>query len=316
MRSGDGLALVAGTMAGLALILPAAIGVNFCSHYTSCTECLSNSSATKFCGWCSPGGIVKADGTLGARCGDQRDGEWNCPQHYQTVQCDPVYVCNKTSQTCIEMPPDTAGGVENRSACQETCKAHKPDSNHSNHTVNYNFVCDNSTQTCQKSQTNGSNTFHDFAACNVSCDRPHAHSTPDALLGLWRGVQISEGFVMGEFDLLFLEGGVFNLSRPTGVVESGSITSYIPADQGDAAIPQVFFNLESGPDQGSVRKAIYQVGPQGPETNTTIIAIGARFPSGAVDQVNFVAAALESGCSGQGLSRREGREGEGRCGRW
>ena len=35
----------------------------------------------------SPGGIVYANGSLGARCGDERDTPWSCPQHYTTQWC-------------------------------------------------------------------------------------------------------------------------------------------------------------------------------------------------------------------------------------
>ena len=47
-----------------------------CGSKTTCAECLEEGEHS-FCGWCSPGGIVYANGTIGARCGDERDDPWD-----------------------------------------------------------------------------------------------------------------------------------------------------------------------------------------------------------------------------------------------
>eukprot|EP01049_Picozoa_sp_SAG25_P006914 SAG25_NODE_542_length_7058_cov_1.916942_10_plen_464_part_00 len=269
--------------AALGLALRPSVGINECAQHTTCTECLMQ-GAHPFCGWCSPSGILYANGSTGARCGDERDDPWDCPQHYQTKRCPSEYICNATSGQCRVTPPGTPGGTTNQSGCHAACqKAHKPHGggNHSKHNTTKTFyVCQNDTSLCFLAPPgdNGTGTFTSKSTCNATCSKPHAHQTPYALLGLWRGVEISENFTVGEFDFLFGDGGVVNITYPGGSSESASCTSYIPNGQSDEP-SQIWLTYTSGPNTGKVRKAIYTVGPPGPETNTSTIALGPPFPS-------------------------------------
>lgn len=265
-----------------AAAIPWALGINECADKTTCAECLED-GLHSFCGWCSPGGILYANGSTGARCGDERDDPWDCPQHYQTRSCPLEYTCNKTSWTCVISPPGTPGATTNMSGCAAHCTKPPPPPpphnhtphNSSNHTKHY-YQCDNSSQICEQVTTNGSGTFPTIASCNATCSKPHKKHTPDALLGLWRGIMVSKNFTMGEYDFLFLDGGNVTITTPT-TTYNASCTSYVSPKDPD--LPQIWLTFVDGPDAGKVRKAIYKVGPSGPETNTTVLGFGPLFPS-------------------------------------
>lgn len=118
----------------LALLCCAAIaaGMNMCAQYSTCGKC----TAAPFCGWCSPGPIIYRNGSSGARCGDERDLPWNCPQHYSTETCSEGYHCfenNTLVPKCLAQGKGE-GNFTSKTSCEKACVLANHTGNHSNHT--------------------------------------------------------------------------------------------------------------------------------------------------------------------------------------
>ena len=85
----------------LAAILPAVAAG--CKEAKTCGECVGSPD----CGWCQPGPIIYANGSIGSRCGDNSDkSNWKCPGSYTTDKCT---VCPPRSPRCPCLPPPWRG---------------------------------------------------------------------------------------------------------------------------------------------------------------------------------------------------------------
>ena len=63
-----------------------------------------------------------ANGTKGARCGDQRDSPWTCDHLYQTTKCVAGYICDQDKGQCVLTTPGKGDTKEN---CEKTCTVNK-----------------------------------------------------------------------------------------------------------------------------------------------------------------------------------------------
>jgi hypothetical protein len=268
-------ALVRASAVLLTMVHSASAGpfVDACGAKTSCEDCLMEGEHN-FCGWCSPGPVIYASGKPGKRCADERDEPWDCPQHYMTKSCPAKYTCNTTAGTCTHAKLGDAKAT-NQSECAKTCHKKVPPQHHNKTTTKY--TCQNQTGTCEPAHSAGgvpSSNGTDLATCNQTCHKAKK-PIPLALNGLWRGVMISKGFKTGEYDFLFDSSkNTVALSGPGISNETADVTTGMT----ETSPPQITLAFKGGPDSGKFRKAIFMVGPAGPETNTTIIGLGPPFP--------------------------------------
>ena len=251
--------------------------VDECGTKTTCEECLMEGTHN-FCGWCSPGPVIYASGKPGARCADERDEPWDCPQHYATKACPAQYTCNTTAGTCSHAKLGDPKAT-NQSTCAASCHKKVPPQNHNQtNTTTTKYTCQNQTGTCVPAHSAGgvpSSNGTDLATCNTTCHKK-PKALPLELNGLWRGVMISKGFQKGEYDFLFDSSK--NTVALTGPGMS-NVTADVTTGMTETTPPQITLAFNAGMLAGKFRKAIYMIGPAGPETNTTIIALGPPFPS-------------------------------------
>jgi len=153
--------------------------------------------------------------------------------------CD-FYKCQDSTGTCQIVPRGTPGSGSKQD-CESTCQKKGGD-----------YVCNVELLTCEQTPY-GNGT--DLASCTADCQ---VH-TPAVLVGSWRGVEISKGFTLGEFDVTFTDDNMTlsapSLSAEYKVRSNGSELTLI-----DAA--------------GNIRMATYGVA-QGPVTMYATIAFGA-----------------------------------------
>lgn len=236
--------------AGLALALAATVvsATDECSGYWSCDLCLANS----FCGWCTPNPAIFSNGTTGHQCMDQRLAGWDCLNLYMTDGCVAGYVCSESEKKCVLGEPGEGDSYAN---CEDTCvfDDDEPDADDNEpHQLFYKcdpekLICVNSTQ----------------AESTSNCDASCSNSTPDALVGLWRGLNVQTGFTVGEWEMSFDETTA--KWGPHGDAEANSGT-----------VAQIGNLLRITKDDGST---VYASGantlgwPTGPETSAITLAL-------------------------------------------
>lgn len=196
----------------LAYLIVGALAVDDpCNANADCNTCIKQ----HYCGWCSAP-VVYRDGSAGAQCaGFSINGSANpfvCYGVFSTVACVPGYICGP-NKYCVETDP---GSGTTRDVCERNC---------SNTGMTYN--CDKKTGKCVVAPAGAGTSLDD---CTKKCtpppvpiapatptspsQAPNAPGAPPApfevvpgtpfpLIGLWRGVSISNGYKPGEFDFLF-----------------------------------------------------------------------------------------------------------------
>jgi len=238
----------------LAAGLVAAATASSCASFSTCGDCIGKGL---FCGWCSPSPTIFSNGTKGSQCQDQHAIGWHCDHLYSTDKCQQGYACNQTAGQC---QLTAAGEGDTKANCEKHCTKIVPPAGLS--------VCDAKTHTCTPckdychsdsdcpgSYCNGGlchgSTCQQEYKCNATC----SNDTPDAIVGTWRGVEIQQGFPMGEFDYKFqkqADGPQVTYQGPKGGVSTGSLTS-------DAATGGKGLTLTytTGPLKGSVYQGLY-----------------------------------------------------------
>lgn len=206
-------------------------GTDYCSSFgQNCSYCLSH----KYCGWCSQN-VQYEDGTTGTRCAgfnpDTTKQPFVCMGQYSTEMCLPGYVCNNDAHQCV--PTDPGNGMPLKdclASCQPPAKK---------------FRCNNSTGSCDEDPNGG-----DLGLCQAYCGVTPTNSTPTILVGLWRGLEIRNGYVVGEFDMKFDTNSVTLYNAQTNAV----VFTATVQQQG----PILLLTLTSGPDSGKKMNVLYQ----------------------------------------------------------
>lgn len=242
-----------------------------CSQYTNCADCLGDGL---FCGWCSPAPTVFDNGTQGFQCQDQHESGWHCNHLYSTGTCKKGYACNATSGQCYETE---AGQGDTKENCEKTCKKTPKPKGLS--------VCNLKTLTCEPcddyctKDSDCPGSYCQAGLChgskcqsNATCGSECSNDTPDALLGTWRGVLISAGFDMGEYDFKFqkrADGPQVQFKGPDGTLSTGSIATTVGSNA-------VSITYASGPLSGSTYNGAYDAWePASPDTLQTAFYFGA-----------------------------------------
>ncbi|KAK3276030.1 hypothetical protein CYMTET_15873 [Cymbomonas tetramitiformis] len=231
--------------------------VDVCAHNPDCNSCVHQ----HLCGWCSTP-VQYADGSFGARCAgfdkSTNASGFTCTGLYSTDTCQQGYVCNDTTYTCDIGKP---GEGVSKELCDQQCKKSQD-----------TYICNKTTGTCDKA-TPGHGTSK--LLCESSCQHPHpSNSTPTALQGNWRGVEIDNTYVKGEFDIFFGPGN-FTWSGP-----SGKYTGTVAAKNAG----EIDLKFASGPNAGKILMGIYTVS-DGPETTWQTLALAK--PSEALPPATF-----------------------------
>lgn len=175
-----------------------------------------------------------------------------------------LYTCNYTSGQCVTAPP---GQGESLQVCMQNCQ---PANNNS-------YMCNKFLQQCEQLPPSipGGETL---AQCEATCIiHPNPGPQP-TMVGLWRGVRIDNGYVIGEFDLSINQTTVVFVGKIGGkdVVTLIGLPFYIPA----SPLLEMWINITSGPGAGETIKTISdQGGAPGPETKYMTTAMSA--PGGA-----------------------------------
>jgi hypothetical protein len=118
------------------------------------------------------------------------------------------------------------------------------------------YSCDPRTLTCV---TNTSGSI--FQACDATCGN---HTPPELQNSLFRGIQINENFVFGEYDLNF------SVSTLVARMPDGSFATANVHVNG-----AMFVTWTSGPNAGQTQAGIVQGASDGPETSSELIALAA-----------------------------------------
>jgi len=181
---------------------------------------------------------------------DHTSKGWICFNLYMHDGCVAGYVCDSVAGQCIQA---AAGQGDTLTNCESTCTA--------NPVTDTTYECDATTFTCVEA----TNKF-DQKTCDASC----ADETPADLIGLWRGINVQTGFMMGEYVMNFTESTVAwgLVADPRMVVAKVSIIS--PSTLS-------LLVLEPASSAGNVIIATYTSPgwPTGPETTGMTIAIQA-----------------------------------------
>lgn len=221
---------------------------NQCSTFTNCADCLNPADSSLDCGWCSPDPVVFGNGTKATQCIDHTSSGWRCNNLYSHDGCLAGYVCDTTAGQCKMAEPGEGDTLEN---CEASCsKDPIPEDT---------YECDEETFMCVVSAGKYEN-----KTCSDAC----ADETPSELIGLWRGLNVQQGFTVGSYVANFTETEMAwgPLGEPRAYVADVAIVA-----------PQTLRLIITAPasDAGDVRIATFgNPGyPTGPETQGIAIAI-------------------------------------------
>eukprot|EP01121_Diplochlamys_sp_Union-15-3_P012271 TRINITY_DN364_c0_g2_i1.p1 TRINITY_DN364_c0_g2~~TRINITY_DN364_c0_g2_i1.p1 ORF type:complete len:550 (-),score=69.51 TRINITY_DN364_c0_g2_i1:362-2011(-) len=153
--------------------------VDECEKWPNCSICVQQQT----CGWCSIP-VIYEGGDVGKQCAgwnvDQTKRPFVCPGVYSIIDCSPP------------PPPPTPPPAPT-------------------------YLCNETGLHCyQTSPGHGTS----FEVCNATCGHPiiPSNSTPGDLRGVWRGLQIQNGYLSGEWTLKVPEGlsNVITIVDPFG----------------------------------------------------------------------------------------------------
>jgi hypothetical protein len=168
-----------------------------CAPYSAnCSYCLSR----PFCGWCSVD-VVYEDGTQGKQCAgfNTPNGSgpaWKCNGRYSTFNCSEGYECNHNTNQCDAAPPGNGMPLD---ICKQFCHATPPPT-----PSQPMALCNLTTMQCHPCPDNATNCPGSLPkdACEAQCSH-HKHGPPSALIGIWRGIYIQNGYKRVEVDVVF-----------------------------------------------------------------------------------------------------------------
>jgi hypothetical protein len=170
----------------------------------------------------------------------------------------PVYACNHTSGECA---PATAGhGSGSKAVCETQCKKATPGKK---------YVCNSFEKKCVVAPAGipGVNK----TACDDKCSPQPKPGPPPAFLGgLWRGIEIQNGYAAGEWDMKFTETQAVIVNVQKAVTIKGTPFNVKSGEKLD-----LWIKVTSGPGAGKTIKVVGEKQGRGPETNFLTAAFGA-----------------------------------------
>lgn len=226
--------------------------------------------------------------------------EANCTNHGQ------VYLCNHTTMKCREVAPGTSGATSYH-VCESACmhpSAH-PAPPVSPAPPAQTWSCNHTTGTCDKAKPghgaskdvceqechkeNGTkytcNTLlhkcekvpdsdpfgKPLAECEKTCNpTPNPGPPPQFLGGTWRGIEIQNGYKIGEWDMKFTDSSVTIID-----IAAASTIKGTPFHVQNGENLDLWIKITKGPGAGQTIKAIGKPANRGPETKYLTAAFGA-----------------------------------------
>uniref|UniRef100_A0A7S1M8Y3 PSI domain-containing protein n=1 Tax=Neobodo designis TaxID=312471 RepID=A0A7S1M8Y3_NEODS len=227
--------------------------------------------------------------------------EANCTNEGQ------VYLCNHTDLKCHEVPRGTPGSAS-YSVCEASCahpSAHpSPPTPHSPAPPAAVYACNGTTGKCELSQPGKGSSLQvceeqchkssnqtlyycnsiehkcvvapkgfpgeDKAECEKMC-LPHPNPGPPPMFeGTWRGVQINNGYKVGEFDFFCDQTSVVFVD-----VQSATTIKGTPYNVQNGESADLWIKVTAGPGAGQTIKVIGQDDGRGPETKFLLAAFSA-----------------------------------------
>lgn len=214
-----------------------------------------------------------------------------------------VYLCNETSKQCVQVPPNSPNNGS-YAVCMAGCV--HPSSHPSSSSPGpsaQTYACNTSTgkcdpttaghgsslaicqQDCQK--INGTqymcNSFlqkcvplpngvkgESLAACETVCNPKPNPGPPSFFVGMWRGIEIQNGYKVGEWDM--------NFSSTTAVminIAAAQTIKGIPYNVKTETGVEFVIDITSGPGAGKTMKGLGISANRGPETFYLTAAFGA-----------------------------------------
>ena len=170
-----------------------------------------------------------------------------------------LFQCNFTSGQCVSAPP---GKGESKQACEQQCSQN-----------NISYMCNSFLKQCVKLPPSVKG--ETLAQCEAQCQIKPNPGPPPALVGLWRGIQISNEYVTGEYDMLVNQTTVVLIGHFGG---SSTIATIVgsPFNIPQSTNLEMWIEVTSGPGAGQTIKTISdQSGSNGPETSFMTTAMGA-----------------------------------------
>jgi len=208
--------------------------IDHCNSNMHCSTCLNDPSG--LCGWCDTP-VVYADGQKGAQCAGvnshgKADPSWICNVRYRKDSCED-YTCDFSdpgNPTCKQLP-DGQPGIS-KQKCESGCQI-----------PNGLYKCNNATFTCDKCDVEYCTTDKDCpnSYCQIDTSKPGPYichgGMPDGcssagscnatcsvpIIGVWRGIEVSNNFARGEWDFTADSTGTLMWRDPTGKVTSAQI---------------------------------------------------------------------------------------------
>jgi hypothetical protein len=208
-----------------------------------------------------------------------------------------VYLCNETSLTCHQVASGTPG-ASSYQVCESACKHPKsahPAPPQSPAPAAQVYKCDTATgqcvnasagqgssmavcmQQCQKSDNKTKyfcNTIthecekapagfpgEDKDVCEAECKQHPNPGPPPLFLGLWRGIQIQNGYKIGEFDIEITQSTFVWIDIRDATTIKGT-----PYNVKNGEKLELWVKITSGPGAGQTLKAIGEDWQRGPET--------------------------------------------------
>eukprot|EP01125_Pyxidicula_operculata_P007231 TRINITY_DN245_c0_g1_i1.p1 TRINITY_DN245_c0_g1~~TRINITY_DN245_c0_g1_i1.p1 ORF type:complete len:575 (+),score=120.32 TRINITY_DN245_c0_g1_i1:85-1809(+) len=282
----------------VAILYVSAQNISLCGQYPTCEICIENNP----CGWCSVP-VVYDDGSTGPHCaGKPADPNnpppgykpWVCPLDFQNQACygyvcnelfqcvssgvpgggvplsqcmetciPPTFECNQTSWQCYQVTP---GHGTDKQTCEDQCHMITPTP------VPQGYYCDPNSLTCMPG--NGVPKID----CELTCGVPN-NVTPVFAIGDWRGLEISHGYMKGEWQMKVTADSAVIVNSVGSVWSKGKIETmnnelWLVTDQGHY---RGIYGLEQLPEVQTLTWGLGSLNGSVPSSFNDAMASGTTF---------------------------------------
>eukprot|EP01129_Flabellula_baltica_P016906 TRINITY_DN9209_c0_g1_i1.p1 TRINITY_DN9209_c0_g1~~TRINITY_DN9209_c0_g1_i1.p1 ORF type:complete len:581 (-),score=124.65 TRINITY_DN9209_c0_g1_i1:20-1762(-) len=182
-----------------------------CSAHSDCETCIGDKENR--CGWCDVHVFYKNGTVEGTNCaGHNADGT------KEPFICNSVY----STETC-SFPTDTQSNTDTASDTDSNTDSNTDtDSTQDTTDQGKRYNCNATSASCEEGEEG---TFEYLVDCEAQCVA--VPDIPIDLLGTWRGLEIREGFVVGEWRAE-IDQGKISIMSPDGKLQVGSVKSVGP----------------------------------------------------------------------------------------
>lgn len=239
-------------------------------NYTACQESCVDESLYS----CNPkNGQCEKCTSPGPQCVGQSACATSCAVKYEcdfptdTAQLPTCKPCtDPSSQSCqYATSADCSTGCNWNYECDlngpsgPTCKKAKngiPQLDWCTQQCVVTYVCDEAAKTCNATQGGQSGGFHNKSSCDATCPAKPSPIVPVELIGVWRGLEIHQGFARGEWTANVTAHSITVYTPDKKVYVSGSAVHRVLPNAKGGETGELWLNSTKGALTGSV-KMIY-----------------------------------------------------------